>query len=117
MLRLQVEKVSQQQRTAEEDLYCICRKPYNASLVYISCDICECWFHAKCVGLTSKQVDAVDEFVCPGCEASTGQKTSWKDAEARRAERTAVKADREVRRCLERLLCKVERRHARDRAN
>jgi len=63
-------------------LYCVCRKPYNPTWVYISCDVCDEWFHGKCIGLSPKQVAAVDQFVCETCEANTGNQTTWKVATA-----------------------------------
>lgn len=32
-------------------LWCICRKPHNNRFM-ICCDVCEEWFHGKCVGIT-----------------------------------------------------------------
>ena len=89
------------------ELYCICQKPYNHSLVYIGCDVCEEWFHAKCVGLNAKLVATVESFVCSACELSSSRKTQWKDIEAMRAERAAQKQQREVRLHLERIIRKV----------
>ena len=34
---------------AEEDLYCLCRRPYQDSEFMIECDICKDWFHGRCV--------------------------------------------------------------------
>jgi hypothetical protein len=92
---------------AAADLYCLCQKPYNPSLVYIGCDLCDGWFHAKCVGITAKQAASVDEFVCPTCQGASGQKTTWKDPHAIREERTASKRLEQVHRCLQRMICKV----------
>lgn len=32
-------------------LWCICKKPHNNRFM-ICCDLCEDWFHGKCVGVT-----------------------------------------------------------------
>jgi hypothetical protein len=32
-------------------LWCICKKPHNNRFM-ICCDLCEDWFHGKCVGIT-----------------------------------------------------------------
>ena len=62
----------------EVELFCVCQKPYNPAFTMICCDICESWYHGKCVGLTSVQVDAIEEYVCPNCREKTGQRSSWK---------------------------------------
>ena len=48
---------------------------YNPNLFYICCDICESWFHGKCVGLTDWDGELVSEYVCAECEGATGHKT------------------------------------------
>ena len=60
------------------ELFCVCQKPHNPAFTMICCDICESWYHGKCVGLTSVQVDAIEEYVCPNCREKTGQLSSWK---------------------------------------
>lgn len=34
---------------------------------WVQCDKCEQWFHLMCLGLTKKDVSAVDDFVCHLC--------------------------------------------------
>ena len=29
----------------EEDLYCLCRQPYQETEFMIECDVCKDWFH------------------------------------------------------------------------
>ena len=65
-------------RHYSEELYCVCRKPYNPAFFYICCDICEGWFHGKCVGLTDWEGELVSEYVCAECEGATGHKTVWR---------------------------------------
>jgi hypothetical protein len=44
---------------------CVCGKnPGNALMV--CCDKCECWFHAKCMGIARKEAEKVS-FWCPRC--------------------------------------------------
>lgn len=79
---LQVEKEAEKEAkksAVDEVLYCLCRKPYNPSRLYVCCDLCEEWFHAKCVGIGNKAIKAIEEFVCPACEATSGQRTTWKE--------------------------------------
>jgi nucleosome-remodeling factor subunit BPTF len=36
----------------EDELFCVCKRPYNSRLFYVGCDGCENWFHPECVGTT-----------------------------------------------------------------
>ena len=53
------------------DLFCLCRQPYNPSDFMIMCDICVDWFHPRCVGVRKtherKLLDGEEIFVCPEC--------------------------------------------------
>ena len=61
----------------DEERYCVCNRPYNAKLFYIACDLCENWYHGKCVGITEEQGDYVTEYVCAECHVATGAQTAW----------------------------------------
>ncbi|XP_023316748.1 death-inducer obliterator 1 isoform X3 [Trichogramma pretiosum] len=82
----------------EEDdpnkLWCICRQPHNNRFM-ICCDICEEWFHGKCVHVTT----AMDlsslstgeemekkgiEWVCPNCKAKKNEENKAKSTPRRR---------------------------------
>jgi nucleosome-remodeling factor subunit BPTF len=43
-------------KKAEVELFCICRTPYDNDRFYIGCEVCQNWFHVKCVGMTEEQV-------------------------------------------------------------
>ncbi|MCD7470308.1 hypothetical protein HAX54_010042 [Datura stramonium] len=45
----------------------LCRKPYNADLMYIRCETCSNWFHADAVGLEESKVYEVMGFKCSRC--------------------------------------------------
>ena len=64
--------------TPECELFCVCRKPYNPNLFWVGCDICEGWFHGRCVGVRSEIAQLIDEYVCPSCEQKTGEGIKWK---------------------------------------
>ncbi len=49
-------------------LYCICRKPYDASRFMVGCDVCSNWFHVDCVGLTEIQAKKAKQYMCPNCD-------------------------------------------------
>lgn len=57
-------------RRAEEtqELYCLCRQPYDNSQFYICCDRCQDWFHGRCVGILQSEADNIDEYICPNCQ-------------------------------------------------
>lgn len=51
-------------------MWCICRQPHNNRFM-ICCDICEDWFHGKCVNITKAMGVEMEargaEWVCPEC--------------------------------------------------
>lgn len=51
-----------------EELYCICRQPYDETQFYVGCDECEGWFHGSCVNVTPSQAATIDKYFCPSCE-------------------------------------------------
>jgi len=51
----------------DQTKYCICREKYNPNLWMIACDICNEWFHGKCVHVTSLQARKIKLYVCPNC--------------------------------------------------
>ncbi|GIX97254.1 nucleosome-remodeling factor subunit NURF301 [Caerostris darwini] len=57
--------------TAAEELYCLCRSPYDESQFYICCDRCQDWFHGRCVGVLQSEADTIDEYICPNCQSNT----------------------------------------------
>ncbi|GAA6019027.1 hypothetical protein JCM10207_006292 [Rhodosporidiobolus poonsookiae] len=64
----------------EEDdrLYCICQELYNPERMMIACDKCEEWYHVDCVGIAEDRVELVDLFICPKCQATSLDRTTWK---------------------------------------
>ena len=69
-------------------LWCICQQPHNNRFM-ICCDSCLDWFHGKCVGITKKMgqemEEAGNEWTCPKCknkvekEVTEKQNTELKD--------------------------------------
>eukprot|EP00039_Didymoeca_costata_P018008 m.331728 g.331728 ORF g.331728 m.331728 type:complete len:1565 (+) comp16789_c0_seq1:290-4984(+) len=57
-----------------EELYCICRQPYNDELVMILCDECNDWFHLECLGLTDAEINESEEYYCPSCQEARNAK-------------------------------------------
>lgn len=54
-----------------QELYCLCRKPYDESQFYICCDKCQDWFHGRCVGILQSEADNIDEYICPKCQQNS----------------------------------------------
>ncbi|XP_030649335.1 nucleosome-remodeling factor subunit BPTF [Chanos chanos] len=53
-----------------EELYCICRTPYDEAQFYIGCDRCQNWYHGRCVGILQSEATHIDEYVCPQCQST-----------------------------------------------
>ncbi|CAO1383722.1 unnamed protein product [Diamesa hyperborea] len=51
-----------------QELFCLCRTPYDQALFYICCDKCQDWFHGKCVGILQSEAEFIDEYICPNCQ-------------------------------------------------
>lgn len=58
-------------RAKNNELYCLCRQPYDESQFYICCDQCQDWFHGRCVGVLQSEADSIDEYVCPNCQSDS----------------------------------------------
>ncbi|KAG9102017.1 hypothetical protein FRC06_002411 [Ceratobasidium sp. 370] len=64
----------------EEDnrLYCICKTKYDEERSMIACDRCDDWYHPSCVGLPERDIDLIDQFVCPLCVSKYNAHTTYK---------------------------------------
>ncbi|KAH7445478.1 hypothetical protein KP509_01G011000 [Ceratopteris richardii] len=52
----------------ESDTFCgICGGLYSGSEFWIACDICERWFHGKCVKVTAARAEHIKQYKCPPC--------------------------------------------------
>jgi hypothetical protein len=56
-----------------ETLCGTCSGRYNASEFWIGCDICERWFHGKCVRITPAKADHIKHYKCPDCSSKKGR--------------------------------------------
>ncbi|XP_067334267.1 nucleosome-remodeling factor subunit BPTF-like isoform X4 [Channa argus] len=59
-----------QEGGSSEELYCICRTPYDESQFYIGCDRCQNWYHGRCVGILQSEANHIDVYVCPQCQST-----------------------------------------------
>lgn len=61
-----------------EKLYCFCRGRYTGSFM-IGCDgPCNDWFHGKCIGMSSRTGELIDEYFCSRCTKAGAGRTTWK---------------------------------------
>ena len=51
------------------ETYCICKKPYVGDCM-IQCDLCQEWFHGKCVNVSLHEAEHMDTYACPLCTPS-----------------------------------------------
>ncbi|KAG9160198.1 hypothetical protein Leryth_021073 [Lithospermum erythrorhizon] len=50
-----------------------CGGIYNADEFWIGCDICERWYHGKCVKITPAKAENIKQYKCPTCCAKKGR--------------------------------------------
>ena len=56
----------------EEELFCICRRPYKVPSFMVECDACNQWLHGACVGVLPTEAVRIDKYICPECEPIHG---------------------------------------------
>lgn len=44
-----------------------CGESYGTDEFWICCDICERWFHGKCVRITPARAEHIKQYKCPDC--------------------------------------------------
>lgn len=44
-----------------------CGESYSNDEFWICCDICETWFHGKCVKITPAKAEHIKQYKCPSC--------------------------------------------------
>ncbi|KAF3795308.1 PHD finger protein ALFIN-LIKE 3 [Nymphaea thermarum] len=57
----------------EETLCGACGENYAADEFWICCDICERWFHGKCVKITPARAEHIKQYKCPSCSSKRGR--------------------------------------------
>ncbi|RYQ88915.1 hypothetical protein Ahy_B09g095825 isoform G [Arachis hypogaea] len=50
-----------------ETLCGACGEHYGTDEFWICCDICEKWFHGKCVKITPARAEHIKQYKCPSC--------------------------------------------------
>lgn len=56
----------------------------------VSCDVCEDWYHLRCVGITQTAAKSMKKYVCPVCTALKGHAEPLEAALAKVAPSSAV---------------------------
>lgn len=46
-----------------------CGANYSSDEFWICCDICERWFHGKCVRITPAKAEHIKQYKCPTCSS------------------------------------------------
>lgn len=52
-----------------------CGENYASDEFWICCDICEVWFHGKCVKITPARAEHIKQYKCPTCSSSKRTRT------------------------------------------
>jgi len=52
----------------KEELFCLCRTPYQEGVLMVGCDDCNNWYHPRCVGISDKAAEELDFYQCPKCK-------------------------------------------------
>ncbi|XP_029170673.1 uncharacterized protein LOC114940265 isoform X2 [Nylanderia fulva] len=66
-------------------LWCICKRPHNNRFM-ICCDVCEDWFHGKCVHVSKAMGQQMEEkgieWVCPNCSKKKAEEEKVKNLQS-----------------------------------
>ncbi|WOH08955.1 hypothetical protein DCAR_0728406 [Daucus carota subsp. sativus] len=61
----------QEEEEEHGDTLCgACGGDYAADEFWICCDVCEKWFHGKCVKITPARAEHIKQYKCPSCSSS-----------------------------------------------
>ncbi|THU60545.1 hypothetical protein C4D60_Mb07t13910 [Musa balbisiana] len=61
------------QQRQRETLCGTCGGSYSADEFWIACDVCERWFHGKCVKITPAKAESIKQYKCPSCSSKKGR--------------------------------------------
>lgn len=71
--KLADESFEEEEDEHSETLCGCCGGNYNADEFWIGCDICERWFHGKCVKITPARAEGIKQYKCPSCSMKRGR--------------------------------------------
>ncbi|GAA0158598.1 hypothetical protein Leryth_009153 [Lithospermum erythrorhizon] len=62
------EEIDEEDDDEHSDTLCgACAENYASDEFWICCDICETWFHGKCVKITPAKAEHIKKYKCPSC--------------------------------------------------
>lgn len=62
------EGVEEEDEEEQGETHCgACGESYAADEFWICCDLCENWFHGKCVKITPARAEHIKQYKCPSC--------------------------------------------------
>lgn len=65
---LGVDEEDEEDEEEHEETFCgACGESYTTNEFWICCDICEKWFHGKCVKITPARAEHIKQYKCPSC--------------------------------------------------
>ncbi|KAK4483679.1 hypothetical protein RD792_010880 [Penstemon davidsonii] len=64
---LDVEEEEEEEEEHGEAFCGACGENYGADEFWIFCDMCERWFHGKCVKITPARAEHIKQYKCPSC--------------------------------------------------
>lgn len=64
----EVEELDEEDEDEHGETLCgACGEHYGTDEFWICCDICEKWFHGKCVKITPARAEHIKQYKCPSC--------------------------------------------------
>lgn len=60
-----------EQEDHESTMCGACGENYGQEEFWICCDLCEKWFHGKCVKITPAKAEHIKHYKCPNCSSSS----------------------------------------------
>ncbi|PWA83770.1 hypothetical protein CTI12_AA117620 [Artemisia annua] len=66
--KVEEEEVEEEEDDEHGDTLCgFCSENYASDEFWICCDLCERWFHGKCVKITPQKAESISHYKCPIC--------------------------------------------------
>nr|GEV79843.1 PHD finger protein ALFIN-LIKE 4-like [Tanacetum cinerariifolium] len=65
------DELEEEDKDEHGDTLCrACGENYASDEFWICCDICERWFHGKCVKITPARAEHIKQYKCPSCSSN-----------------------------------------------
>jgi len=77
-------KTSESSSSPADQLYCVCRKPYDPEIFMIACDSCDEWYHGSCINLTEDQAADIKTYICQNCREDIEREENTADKSKKR---------------------------------